>query len=164
MRREGYSRRSLKAYGSAADKKLWQVGAVIAFPRLHIYMKILIAEHNVKLVSAMKYIVRQFGFHDIVDTDDGDDALRLLTENQFDFVILDRSLPNVGGVDLTKVMRGQAPHRTTPVILITQENQPEDVLAAIESGVNEYVLKPLDKEVLRAKIYKVLKTLKADVA
>jgi two-component system chemotaxis response regulator CheY len=127
-------------------------------------MRILIAEHNVKMVSAMKYILRQLGFHDIVDTDDGEDALTILTESQFDFVILDRSLPNVGGIELTKKMRTQAPHRTTPVILITRENQPEDVLGAIESGVNEYVLKPLDKDVLRAKIYKVLKTIKADVA
>lgn len=127
-------------------------------------MKILIAEHNVKMVSAMKYILRQFGPHDVIEAKNGNEALQVLEKNRFDLVIVDWSLPNVGGIDLTKHMRGQAPHRTTPVIMITRKNQPEDVLTAIESGVNEYVLKPLDKEVLRGKIYKVLKTIKSDVA
>lgn len=119
-------------------------------------MKILIAEDNITMASALKYILQQMGYDKITETNDGSDALKLLAKNRFDLVIMDWALPSVSGVSLTKWMRQKEPYRYTPVIMVTSKDQPEDVLTAVESGVNEYVLKPLDKEILRAKISKVL--------
>ncbi len=119
-------------------------------------MKILIAEDNITMASALKYILQHMGFQQIMETNDGGDALRLLAKNRFDLVIMDWALPSVSGVSITQWMRQKEPYRRTPVIMVTTKDQPEDVLIAVESGVNEYVLKPLDREVLRAKINKVL--------
>lgn len=119
-------------------------------------MKILIAEDNITMASALKYLLRQMGHSDITETNDGGDALRLLAKNKFDLVIMDWALPSVNGVSLTKWMRQKESHRLTPVIMVTTKDQPEDVLTAVESGVNEYVLKPLDKDILRVKINKVM--------
>ena len=119
-------------------------------------MKILIAEDNITMASALKYILQQMGYDKITETNDGSEALKLLAKNRFDLVIMDWALPSVSGVSLTKWMRQKEPYRYTPVIMVTSKDQPEDVLTAVESGVNEYVLKPLDKEILRAKISKVL--------
>ncbi len=119
-------------------------------------MKILIAEDNTTMASALRHLLRHLGFDDVTGTDDGGEAIRLLSENQFDLVIVDWSLPSLSGVGITQWMRKQDSYRTTPVIMVTARDQAEDVLIAVESGVNEYVLKPLDKEVLRAKINKVV--------
>lgn len=119
-------------------------------------MKILIAEDNITMASALRYILQQMGHNQITETNDGGDALRLLSKNHFDLVIMDWALPSVNGVSLTKWMRQKESYSRTPVIMVTSKDQPEDVLTAVESGVNEYVLKPVDKEILRAKINKVL--------
>lgn len=119
-------------------------------------MRILIAEDNVTMASALKYILRHMGYQQIVDTNDGGDAIRELAKNRYDLVIIDWALPSFSGVSITQWMRQKEPYRRTPVIMVTTKDQPEDVLMAVESGVNEYVLKPLDKEVLRAKINKVM--------
>lgn len=119
-------------------------------------MNILIAEDNITMASALKYILQHMGFQQIVETNDGGDALRLLAKNRFDLVIMDWALPSVSGVAITQWMRRKEPYRHTPVIMVTTKDQPEDVLIAVESGVNEYVLKPLDREVLRTKISKVM--------
>lgn len=121
-------------------------------------MKILIAEDNTTVASALKHLLRHLGFEDVTGTDDGGEAVRLLSNEQFDLVIVDWTLPSLSGVGITQWMRKEDTYRTTPVIMVTARDQAEDVLIAVESGVNEYVLKPLDKEVLRTKINKVIQS------
>ncbi len=120
------------------------------------FMNILIVEDNVTMASALKYILRHMGYHYIVEANDGGDAIRELAKNRYDLVIIDWALPSFSGVSITQWMRQKEPYRFTPVIMVTTKDQPEDVLVAVEAGVNEYVLKPLNREVLRATIEKVL--------
>jgi two-component system chemotaxis response regulator CheY len=96
------------------------------------------------------------GYQHISEANDGGEALRLLSKNQFDLVIIDWSLPSVSGVAITRWMRLKDTYRETPIIMVTTKDQPEDVLIAVESGVNEYVLKPLDKDILKTKINKAM--------
>jgi two-component system chemotaxis response regulator CheY len=119
-------------------------------------MRILIAEDNVTMASALKYILQHMGYQHISEANDGGEALRLLSKNQFDLVIIDWSLPSVSGVAITRWMRLKDTYRETPIIMVTTKDQPEDVLIAVESGVNEYVLKPLDKDILKTKINKAM--------
>ena len=109
----------------------------------------------------MKSILREFGFDHVVESSDGEDAIQHLSEHQFDLVIVERLLPLIGGIEITRRMRAEGPHRTTHVIMTARKDQPEDVLHAVESGVNEYVLEPFDKDVMRAKMQKVAKALKS---
>jgi two-component system chemotaxis response regulator CheY len=119
-------------------------------------MKILVVEDNVTMAAAMRYILRHLGFSQIFESNDGGEALRMLKNQDFDLVIVDWVLPSVSGISLVQWMRTRPGYEETPVIMVTVKDQPEDVLVAVEAGVSEYVLKPLDREVLTRKIMKAL--------
>lgn len=119
-------------------------------------MKILVVEENVTMASALRYMLRHMGFTHIVELNDGAEALELMRREMFDLVILDWVIPSLSGVALVKWMRSTDAHERTPVIMVTTKDQAEDVLVAVEAGVDEYVLKPLDREVLRAKVEKMV--------
>ncbi|MEX2381227.1 MAG: response regulator [Opitutales bacterium] len=119
-------------------------------------MKVLIVEDNVTMASALKYMLQQLGFANVVEVDDGADALSQLRQNRFDLVLLDWMLPSLSGVAISKWMRSNEVYHACPVIMVTVKDRYEDVLLAIESGVNEYVLKPLDRRTLQAKVESVL--------
>lgn len=127
-------------------------------------MKILVVEDNVTMASALRFVLQHLGLRQIVVTADGGEALRLLKTDHFDLLIVDWMLPSLSGVALVKWMRERDDYVHTPVIMVTTKDQAEDVLTAVEAGVNEYVLKPLDKDVLRGKIEKVMARRKRVVA
>jgi two-component system chemotaxis response regulator CheY len=108
------------------------------------------------MAAAMRYILRHLGFSQIYESNDGAEALRMLKTQAFDLVLIDWLLPSMSGVSLVQWMRAQQGYAETPIIMVTVKDQPEDVLVAVEAGVSEYVLKPLDREVLTRKILKAL--------
>lgn len=120
-------------------------------------MRVLIAEDNVTMASALKYMLQHMGFSYVAEANDGADALSMLARERFDLVVVDWMLPSLSGVAIVNWMRSRQPYFTCPVIMVTVKDQPEDVLVAVESGVDEYILKPLDKSVLQGKIEKLLK-------
>lgn len=120
-------------------------------------MKVLIAEDNVIMASALTRMLRHMGFDDVRETNDGAEALHLLAHESYDLVVVDWMLPSLSGVAIVKWMRSKRPYATCPVIMVTIKDQPEDVLLAVESGVDEYMIKPLDKHILHGKVQKVLK-------
>lgn len=119
-------------------------------------MRVLIAEDNVTMAAALKYMLQHIGFDEVSEANDGRHALELLAREQFDLVIVDWMLPSVSGVGIVEWMRGEQTYYGIPVIMVTVKDTPKDVLFAVNSGVNEYVIKPLDKEVLKSKINRVL--------
>lgn len=119
-------------------------------------MKVLIVEDNVIMASALKYMLQNMGFDHVAEANDGADALSMLARDHFDLVVVDWMLPSLSGVAIVKWMRSKRPYFTCPIIMLTVKDQPEDVLTAVESGVNEYILKPLDKNILQGKIQKVM--------
>lgn len=120
-------------------------------------MKVLIAEDNVTMASALKYMLQHMGFSYVAEANDGADALSMLARDRFDLVVVDWMLPSLSGVAIVKWMRSKQPYFSCPIIMVTVKDQPEDVLIAVESGVNEYILKPLDKTVLQSKVEKLMK-------
>ena len=120
-------------------------------------MKILIVEQNATMAAALRYILQhQLGMDDIDACSDGVEALRRLQEDTYGLVLLDWLLPKVSGIAVVEWMRGQPGYRKTPVIMVTMKDQPEELLVAVEAGVTDYALKPIDRDVLVRKIRKVL--------
>ena len=118
-------------------------------------MKILIVDDSLTTSSAVRFICQHMGYYDIEVANDGAEAISMLEADEYNVVIVEWSIPVISGVVLVQWMREQPTYENTPVIMLTFKDQAEDVLTAVESGVNEYVLKPLDKEVVRTKIRKV---------
>ena len=119
-------------------------------------MKVLVVEDNVIMAAALRFMMGHIGFTQVFESNDGNQALRMLQTQRFDLVIVDWLLPSMSGIQLVKWMRTREVYQHTPVIMVTTKDQAEDVLIAVESGVTEYVLKPLDKDTLKRKVYKVL--------
>jgi len=122
--------------------------------------------HNMKIVtvddfSTMRRIIRnmlrQLGYSNIVEAEDGVEALSLLQREKVDFVISDWNMPNMNGLDLLKAIRADENLKPIPVLLVTAEALKEYIVEAVKAGVNNYVVKPFTAETLQEKIDTIFK-------
>lgn len=102
--------------------------------------------------------LREIGYTDVVEASDGNDALEKLEQESIDFVITDWNMPNMNGLELTKAIRSHARFENLPILMVTTRGMKEDVIAAMQARVNNYIVKPFTPEVLREKINLILKT------
>lgn len=111
--------------------------------------------------STMRRIVRsllkEVGFLDADESEDGQSALKKLSSGQFDIVITDINMPNMNGMELLEAMQADEKLKAIPVIMITAEARREDVLRAAQAGAAAYIVKPFSKGTLEDKISKILK-------
>ena len=118
-------------------------------------------DHNMKILtvddfSTMRHIIRnmlrQLGYTNIVEAEDGTEALSLLQREKVDFVISDWNMPHMSGLDLLKAIRADETLKPIPVLLVTAEALKEYVVEAVKAGVDNYVVKPFTAETLKEKI------------
>lgn len=115
-------------------------------------VRVLVVEDNLTAAFAMRNLLKRIGCAEVVEANDGEAALRLLERQTFDLVLVDWMLPGVSGLVIVRQMRGDSRHRRTPVIMTTAKDQPDDLLAALDAGVSDYILKPATRAVLEAKL------------
>jgi two-component system chemotaxis response regulator CheY len=104
-----------------------------------------------------KNILGQLGIKNVDEADDGSTALPKLKTNTYDVVLLDWNMPNMTGLELLKAMRAEESLKSVPVIMVTAEALKDNVVAAAQAGVNDYVVKPFNAATLEEKLRKVLK-------
>lgn len=117
-------------------------------------MRFLVVDDSATMRRIVVNSLQRVGFTDVVEASDGADALEKL--RGVDFVITDWNMPNVSGADLTRTLRARIETRALPVIMVTARSVREDILVAMEAGVDSYVVKPFTPQVLREKIDAVL--------
>ncbi|MGB5792748.1 response regulator [Poseidonibacter sp.] len=122
-------------------------------------MKILIVDDSSTMRRIIGNVVMQLGFakDDFDEAEDGVKAWKLLGESQYDIVLTDWNMPNMNGLDLVKNIRAGGPHQKTPIIMITTEGGKGEVITALKAGVNNYIVKPFNAEILKDKLDGVLK-------
>ena len=118
-------------------------------------MKILIVDDFSTMRRIVKNILKQLGFDNFEEAEDGDVALKKLNEADYDFVITDWNMPNMTGLDLLKSIRADEKLKDTPVMLVTAEAEKENIIQAAQAGVNDYIVKPFTADVLQGKIEKI---------
>jgi two-component system, chemotaxis family, chemotaxis protein CheY len=118
-------------------------------------MKILVVDDFQTMRRIIKNYLRQLGFNNVEEAEDGDVALEKLNDSQFDFVITDWNMPKMTGIDLLKKIRSENNFKNIPVLIITAEAEKENVVQAAQAGVNDYIVKPFTPEVLQNKIEKI---------
>jgi two-component system, chemotaxis family, chemotaxis protein CheY len=118
-------------------------------------MKILVVDDFQTMRRIIKNYLRQLGFNNVEEAEDGDVALEKLNDGQFDFVITDWNMPKMTGIDLLKKIRSENNFKNIPVLIITAEAEKENVVQAAQAGVNDYIVKPFTPEVLQNKIEKI---------
>ena len=120
-------------------------------------MKILTVDDFSTMRRIIRNMLRQLGYTNIVEAEDGAEALSLLQREKVDFVISDWNMPNMSGLDLLKAIRADAHLKPLPVLLVTAEALKENVVEALKAGVNNYVVKPFTAETLKEKIDTIFK-------
>ena len=118
-------------------------------------MKILVVDDFATMRRIISNVLRQLGFENIVEAEDGNKALQVLESDKIDFVITDWNMPEMSGLDLLKAIRAKSDKDAMPVLMVTAEALQENIIAAARAGVNNYIVKPFDANTLAEKINKV---------
>ncbi len=107
----------------------------------------------------LKKILKGLGLTNIHEAEGGRDALRKLREVPVDLILLDWNMPDISGLEVLKYVRADEKLKRLPVIMVTAELFKEDVISAVQAGVNDYIAKPFTADTLEKKITSVLNSL-----
>jgi two-component system chemotaxis response regulator CheY len=119
-------------------------------------MRVLIVDDYNTMVRIIRNLLKQLGFVEIDDASDGAAALEKMRIHKYGLVISDWNMEPMTGLQLLKEVRADAKLKALPFIMITAESKTENVVAAKEAGVSNYIVKPFNAETLRQKLVSVL--------
>ncbi len=118
-------------------------------------IKVLVVDDFSTMRRIVKNILRQLGFNNIVEADDGTTGLGILQKEKIDLIISDWNMPKMTGLDLLKTVRSDDALKDIPFLMVTAEAQQENIIEAVKSGVSNYIVKPFTAETLGKKIEQV---------
>jgi two-component system chemotaxis response regulator CheY len=124
-------------------------------------MKILIVDDFSTMRRIIKNLLRDLGFNNTVEADDGTTALPILKAGGIDLLITDWNMPGMQGIDLLKAVRAESELATLPVLMVTAESKRPQIVEAAEAGVNGYIVKPFNAATLKEKIEKIFERIEA---
>ncbi len=122
-------------------------------------MKILIVDDFSTMRRIVKNLLRDLGFNNTQEADDGPTALPMLKKGEFDFVVTDWNMPGMQGIDLLRHIRSDDSLKHLPVLMITAEAKREQIIEAAQAGVNGYIVKPFTAATLKEKLEKIFERL-----
>ena len=118
-------------------------------------MRILVVDDFSTMRRIITNVLKQLGYDNIVEAEDGTKALSVLHQEKIDFVITDWNMPNMSGLDLLKAIGADPERKSIPVLMVTAEALQQNIMAAAQAGVNNYIIKPFDAATLSQKIAKI---------
>lgn len=119
-------------------------------------MNVLIVDDYKTMLRIIRNLLKQIDFNNVDEANDGGEALAKLRSGNFGLVISDWNMAPMTGLQLLQEVRADSKLKATPFIMITAESKTENVIAAKQAGVSNYIVKPFNAETLREKIEKVL--------
>ena len=126
-------------------------------------MKILVVDDFSTMRRIVRNLLVELGFTNplIQEADDGNNALTMLKSQPFDMVVTDWNMPNMTGIDLLRAIRAEAALKGLPVLMVTAENNRDQIIAAAQAGVNGYIVKPFTAVTLKEKLTKIFERIAA---
>ncbi len=118
-------------------------------------MRILVVDDFSTMRRIIKNILKQLGFTNVVDADDGSTAWEILNKDKIDFIISDWNMPKMSGIELLRKVRASEEFADIPFLMVTAEGQQENVIEAVQAGVSNYIVKPFTPETFEQKIKKI---------
>ncbi len=118
-------------------------------------MKILIVDDFSTMRRIIKNLLRDLGFNNTEEADDGNTGLPKLQSGNFDFLVTDWNMPGMTGIDLLRAVRADDKLKDLPVLMVTAEAKKEQIVMAAQEGVNGYIVKPFTAQTLKEKIDKI---------
>jgi two-component system chemotaxis response regulator CheY len=120
------------------------------------HIKILVVDDFATMRKVIRNLLKQVGYENIIEAEDGVNALRILKSQKIDLIVSDWNMPNMTGLELLKAIRADEDLGPTPFLMVTAEALQDNVIAAVKAGVSNYIVKPFTAEVLNEKITKIL--------
>ena len=119
-------------------------------------LKFLIVDDFSTMRRIVRNLLKEIGYQNADEAEDGQVALGKLTSQPFDFVISDLNMPNMNGFELLKAIKADDTLKHLPVLMVTAEARKEDIVTAAQSGASGYIVKPFTKEALEERVRKAL--------
>ena len=120
-------------------------------------MKILVVDDMSTMRRIVKNLLKQLGFANVDEAENGQEALIKLRADKFGFVVSDWNMPVMSGIELLRAIRADEGLKAIPVLMVTAEAQKENIIEAVQAGVSNYVVKPFTAETLQEKMAKIFK-------
>ena len=126
-------------------------------------MKILVVDDFSTMRRIVRNLLVELGFSNplIQEADDGNNALTMLKSQPFDLVVTDWNMPNMTGIDLLRAIRAEPSLKGMPVLMVTAENNRDQIIAAAQAGVTGYIVKPFKAVTLKEKLTKIFERIAA---
>ena len=124
-------------------------------PEINYNMKVLIVDDFATMRKIVRNILKQIGFTNIVEADDGANALEMIKDDKIDFVVTDWNMPNMTGLELLQNIRATEKAKNVPVLMVTAEGLANNVVDAVKAGVDNYIVKPFTAETVQLKIEQI---------
>ena len=124
-------------------------------------MKILIVDDFSTMRRIIKNLLRDLGYTNTAEADDGITALPMLQNGNYDFLVTDWNMPGMQGIDLLKEVRNDPDLAGLPVLMVTAESKRDQIVEAAQAGVNGYIVKPFTATTLKEKIDKIFERIEA---
>jgi two-component system chemotaxis response regulator CheY len=121
-------------------------------------MKFLVIDDSQTMRRIVNNALKSLGYEDIIEAEDGKDAITKLYGEKVDFIITDWNMPNMSGLEFTKAVRADEQFAQLPILMVTTRGMKDDVMEALKAKVSTYIVKPFTPQVLKEKIDLVLKT------
>ena len=118
-------------------------------------IKVLVVDDFPTMRRIVKNLLKQLGFENIDEAENGEDALRKLKSGEYGLVVSDWNMPVMEGLELLKHIRNDPQLKDIPFLMVTAEAEKEKVIEAIKAGVDNYIVKPFTGEVLKEKLEKI---------
>ncbi len=119
-------------------------------------MKVLIVDDYKTMLRILRNLLRQLNFHNVNEANDGAEALQLLRGDSYGLIISDWNMEPMTGIELLREVRSDDRLKPIPFIMVTAEDKTENIIAAKQAGVSNYIVKPFNAETLNKKISSVL--------
>jgi two-component system chemotaxis response regulator CheY len=118
-------------------------------------MKVMIVDDFATMRRILRNILKQIGFKNIIEAEDGKHALKELKKEKIDLIMCDWNMPEMPGIELLKNVRSDDELKKIPFVMVTAEAQKDNILEAVKSGVSNYVVKPFTAETITEKLNKI---------
>ncbi|MHB1099420.1 MAG: chemotaxis response regulator CheY [Burkholderiales bacterium] len=122
-------------------------------------LKILVVDDFSTMRRIIRNLLKELGFPNVTEAEDGMDALKKLQGGNFEFVVSDWNMPNMSGIELLRAIRKDPTLKHLPVLMVTAEAKKENIIEAAQAGASGYVVKPFTAAVLDEKLSKIFKTM-----
>jgi two-component system chemotaxis response regulator CheY len=120
-------------------------------------MNVLVVDDAATMRRIVRSLLRELGIKNVREAEDGEMAFEDLKRQKADLVVSDWAMPRMTGIELLRAIRQDEALKDTPVLMVTAESKKENIMEAVQAGVNNYIVKPFNSKTLEEKLNKIFK-------